>query len=255
VTPKLLTNELKKHIEPKLVKELIFEFEKAKTSHWLGDITTTLMNAAKFCEVCIACIKNVSNKTVKIDMNKIQFGKFYDNILGLPKNSPKEEMLYLVIPNVLKSIYSVRSKKRVAHIKMTNADSIDAEMTITSCNWVMCQLIMIYNINSIEEAIELTNSIMERKVPTIEEFADGELMILKRGMKFSDELLLILYQFAKRMTTKELNLLLKPKKSSYISTYLNGLYNKKLIHLNKEGAIINKNGIKEIEENKEKYFN
>lgn len=74
-------------------------------------------------------------------------------------------------------------------------------------------------------------------------------------MKFSEELLLILYQFAKRMTTKELNLLLKPKKSSYTSTYLNGLYKKKLIHLNKEGAIINKNGIKEIEEDKEKYFN
>ena len=33
------------------------------------------------------------------------------------------------------------------------------------------------------------------------------------------------------------------------------LYEKKLIHLNKEGAIINKNGIKEIEQNREKYLN
>ena len=145
MTIKIFINELERHIDPKLVKELIFEFEKAKTSHWLGDIIKTLMHAARFCEVCIACIKNVSNKTAKIDMNKIQFGKFYDNILGLSKNSPKDEMMYLVIPNVLKSIYSVRSKKRVAHIKMTNADSLDTEMVITLCNWIMCQLIMIYS--------------------------------------------------------------------------------------------------------------
>lgn len=108
--PKFLTNELEKHIELNLVKELIFEFEKAKTSHWLGDVTKTLMHAAKFCEVCIACLKNVSNKTAKINMNKIQFGKFYGYLLNLPKKSPAEEMLYLVIPNVLKSIYSVRTQ-------------------------------------------------------------------------------------------------------------------------------------------------
>ena len=33
------------------------------------------------------------------------------------------------------------------------------------------------------------------------------------------------------------------------------LFENKLIHQNKEGAIINKNGIIEIEKNKEKYFN
>ena len=66
--------------------------------------------------------------------------------------------------------------------------------------------------------------------------------------------MLVLYQFPKRITRKKLNLILKPKQASYISTYLNGLYKEKLIHLNKEGAIINKNGIEEIEDNKEIYF-
>lgn len=235
-------------------KELFFEFEKAKSAHWLGDVTKTLLHTARFSEICIVCLKQLSNPSNQIDLNKIEFGKYFEELVKLPKPSTKEEMLYLVIPQVLKAIFTIRSKKRVAHVKMTNADLIDSEFVITSCNWVMSQLIIISLNIPFEDAITLTNSIMERKIPTIEQFEDGEMMILKKGLKFNEELLLILYQFPKRMARKELNLILKPKKPSYISTYLNGLYNEKLIHLNKQGAIINKNGVKEIEDNKERYF-
>ncbi len=254
MSQKFLMQKFKKVFGQSFTKELLFEFEKSKSAYWLGDVTKGLLHAARFSEICIACLKQLSDPSNKIDLNKITFGKFYEDLRKLPKPSAKEEMLYLVIPQVLKAIFTIRSKKRVAHIKMTNADSIDFEFVITSCNWVMSQVIIIYLNISLEDAIILTNSIMERKIPTIEKFEDGKIMILKRGLKFREELMLVLYQFPKRMTRQELNIILKPKKSSYISTYLNGLYKEKLIHLNKEGAIINKNGIKEIEVNKEKYF-
>lgn len=254
MSQKILMQEFQKVFGQSFAKEFLFEFEKSKSAYWLGDITKGLLHAARFSEICIACLKQLSEPSKKIDLNKITFGKFYEDLRKLPKPSAKEEMLYLVIPRVLKAIFTIRSKKRVAHIKMTNADSLDFEFVVTSCNWVMSQLIIIYLNISLEDAIILTNSIMERKIPTIEKFEDGEIMILKRGLKFKEELLLVLYQFPKRMTRQELKIILKPKKSSYISTYLSGLYKEKLIHLNKEGAIINKNGIKEIETNNEKYF-
>ena len=254
MSQKLLMLKFQKIFGNSFAKELLFEFEKSKSTYWLGDTTKGLLHAAKFSEICIACLKKVSEPSITTDLNKIKFGKFYNDLQNLPKPSAKEEILYSVIPQVLKAIYTIRNKKRVAHIKMTNADSIDLEFAITSCNWVMSQLIIIYLTLSLEDTINLTSSIMERKIPTIEKFEDGEIMILKRGLKFKEALLLVLYQFPKRMNRQELNLILKPKKSSYISTYLNGLYNEKLIHLNKEGAIINKNGIKEVENKKEKYF-
>ncbi len=254
MSQKFLMKKFQKVFGQSFTKELLFEFEKSKSAYWLGDVIKGLLHAARFSEICIACLKQLSDPSNKIDLNKITFGKFYEDLRKLPKPSAKEEMLYLVIPQVLKAIFTIRSKKRVAHIKMTNADSIDFEFVITSCNWVMSQVIIIYLNISLEDAIILTNSIMERKIPTIEKFQDGEIMVLKGGLKFREELMLVLYQFPKRMTRQELNTILKPKKSSYISTYLNGLYQDKLIHLNKEGAIINKNGIKEIEDNKEKYF-
>jgi len=254
MSQKILLLEFQKVFGNSFAKELLFEFEKSKSTYWLGDITKGLLHAARFSEICIACLKKVSEPSINIDLNKIKFGKFYNDLQKIPKPSAKEEILYSVIPQVLKAIFTIRNKKRVAHIKMTNADSIDLEFVITSCNWVMSQLIIIFLFLSLEDTINLTNSIMERKIPTIEKFEDGEIMILKKDLKFKEELLLVLYQFPKRMTRQELNIILKPKKSSYISTYLTGLYEEKLIHLKKEGAIINKNGIKEIENNKEKYF-
>ncbi|MFW9969051.1 MAG: hypothetical protein ACFFDF_02545 [Candidatus Odinarchaeota archaeon] len=249
-----LMQKFQKVFGQSFAKEILFEFQESKTAYWLGDVTKGLLHAARFSEICIACIKQLSDPSKKINLNKIIFEKFYEDLRKLSKPSTKEEMLYLVIPQILKGIYTIRNKKRVAHIKMNNADSIDFEFVITSCNWVMSQLIIIYLNISLEDVINLTNSIMERKTPIIEQFENGGIMILKRGLKFKEELLLVLYQFPKRMTRQELNLILKPKNPSYISTYLNGLFKEKLIHLNKEGAIINKNGIKEIEINKEKYF-
>ena len=254
MSKKLLMQKFQQAFGLSLTKEFFFEFEKTKSAYWLGDVTKGLLHAAKFGEICIACLKQMSEPSKKININKITFGKFYEDLLKLPKPSAKKEMLFLVIPQVLKSIYTIRSKKRIAHIKMTNADSIDFEFVITSCNWVLSQLIIIYLNISVEDVIVLINSIMERKIPSIEKFEDGEIMILKNELKLKEEILLVLYQFPKRMTRQELNKILKPKKSSYISTYLIRLYKEKLIHLNREGALINKNGINKIEQNTEKYF-
>jgi len=246
--------ELEKITSKELVREIFYEFGKAREYYWIGDITKTLIHSARFCEICIAGLKKIAMPNKSIDLNNIEFGKFCDQLIKLPKPTAEEEMLYLVIPQALKSAYTIRNKKRVAHIKMTNAELIDAEYVTTTCNWVVTQLLIIFLKISIDETIVITNSIMERKIPTIEQFEDGEIMVLKKGLKLNEELLLVLNKYPRRMAREELNAILKPKNSSYISTYLNLLYRDKLIHLNKSGAIINKNGINEIENNKDKYF-
>lgn len=251
---KIVIPELEKITSKELVEELFFEYSQSRTFFWIEDVTKTLIHSARFCEICIAGLKKISDPKSIIDLNNIAFGKIYDQLLKLPKPTAKEEMLFLVVPQALKAAYTIRNKKRVAHVKLTNAELIDAEYVITTCNWVIVQLIIIFLQIPFDESIALTNSIMERKIPTIEQFEDGEIMVLKKGLKLNEELLLVLNKYPRRMTREELYAILKPKNSSYISTYLNLLYRDKLIHLNKSGAIINKNGINEIENNKDKYF-
>ena len=249
-----LRRELEKFMQEELAKELVYEFEKTRLSSWLGDATKTLTHAGKFCEVCIAFLKKESNPNSTINLNSINFDRFFNQIINVEKDDEKKEMLYLLIPRILQAIYTIRSKKRAVHIKMTNAELIDSELVVTSCNWIMTQLIMIYTTLSVDKAIDLTNSIMEKKLPTIETFEDGSMMILKKELKFREQLLLILYKFQNRLSRNELFEIMKPKKKNYVSVYLNILSEEKLIHLNREGAIINKNGIKEIEQNQKKYL-
>ena len=251
---KLLEDELSKHLDPALTKELFTEFYETKTAYWLGDIKKTIIHSGQFAEACIAILLKLSKPSQIIDLNKIEFEIFFNKLMQLPKKTANEELLFLVIPQVIKSVYTVRSKKRIAHLKINNAEQVDSEMIVTSCNWVMCQFISLYCDFASEEVERLVNSIIERKVPTIEKFEDGEIMVLKKDLSFKEKLLLVLYQFPRRMKTKEIINIIRPPKDSYISTYLKLLYKDLLIHLNDQGAIINKNGIKEIECNKTKYF-
>lgn len=250
-----LKNSLNKNIDPRLVTELIKEYEKAKSTYWLNDELKTLIHSARFSELCIHALEFISNPNITIDLNKIEFGKIFTKLIQLPKKTPIDEILYLAIPQTLKSIFTIRSKKKVTHFKQNELDKIDADLAITSCNWVMAQFILIYHNSSPEEAIRIANLLINKKIPTIEEFEEGEYMILKRNMKFGDELLLWLYHFNKRMSNKELVKIINPKSNSYISTYLQKLSKEKLIHKNQDGAIINKNGIYKIENNKEVFFN
>jgi hypothetical protein len=249
-----LVNTLKEFIPNPLVSELVDEFEKAKTSFWLDDELKTLIHSARFSELSIQALECLSNSKCSYNLNKIEFGKIFEKLIQLPKQSPKEEILFLAMPQTLKSIFTIRSKKKAAHFKQNELDKIDANLAITSCNWIMSQFILFFHDNSPDEAIKIANEIISKKIPTIEEFEEGEYMILKKNMKYGDELLLWLYHFNRRMNSKELIKITKPKKPSYVSTYLKRLFDDKLIHVNKEGAIINKNGIVEVENNRDKYF-
>jgi|SRR3989344_3162353 len=248
-----IKTELESKFRAEIVLELLNEFKSLRTANWTGDDLKTIIHGGRFSELAIVAIFELSNNS-NTDLNQIKFGQLYNLVTNLKKSTPQEEMLYQIIPSVLNSIYTIRNKKNSAHFKLNNLDKIDSEYVMTSCGWVVSQFILLFSSKNSQDVIAFTNSIMEKRIPTIEVFDNGELMILKRGLKFGEELLLLLYYFSKRLSNGELSSVLKPKKQSYIPTYLKILYEKKLIHLNNDGAIINKNGVVEIENNRNKYF-
>ncbi len=83
MSQKILLLEFQKVFGNSFAKELLFEFEKSKSTYWLGDITKGLLHAARFSEICIACLKKVSEPSINIDLNKIKFGKFYNDLQKL----------------------------------------------------------------------------------------------------------------------------------------------------------------------------
>ena len=242
-----LISVLANKIDPSLLRELLSEYREAKEGNWLQDWEKSILHAARFSELVMAAIINITEHRV-LDINKLAFNSLQNLILNKPKKSPEEEILTLVIPKVAASVYSIRNKKRVAHVKAIDPDFLDSLYCMSACDWILSQLVMLVHSSNPAEAKMLIDSIVEKRLPFIEEFEDGSVMVLREDLKFADSVLGVLYHFyPARLTNGELERHVKPRYSQLLTTTLANLEKKKTIHRNLEGSKLTKVGIRHVE--------
>ncbi|MBS3105142.1 hypothetical protein J4234_02710 [Candidatus Woesearchaeota archaeon] len=237
---------LSEKIDPVITDKLIAEYINVKKYHYYNDIEKTILHGARFAECSLAAIKNQLDSSI-VNLNELHFEAVFNEITSKPKKNSNDEQLALVIPNVLKTIYSIRNKKRVTHMKDALPDKIDAEYVLSACNWTISQFLIIIKGMDVNLIYRLLESINSKQIPIIEEFEKNEIKVLTSDLSFKDELLVVLYKYSSRISVAQLNLLLKPKNKSYVTTNLSRLNIERLIQLNNDGAIITKLGIDYIE--------
>ena len=244
-----INKQLSSKIDKSIVTELLKEYVETKKSWFLNDPEKTILHAGKFSEMTMVAIKNIFDGSV-INFNNIDFDSLYNEIKNSPRSSPttaEEELLYLAIPRVARSLYTIRSKKRVAHIKTLDPNFLDSYYVLNACDWILSSFLLLYHTTDVKKVAMIINSLVERKIPLIQEFEDGGIIVLKPYLDFKWELLIVLYHQNKRVTNSELKNILKPKYLQLLTTNLADLEKEKLIHRNREGAIITKLGIQKIE--------
>lgn len=240
-----ISDGLSKRIDRMLIIELLKEYELAKRFHYLQDWEKSILHASKFSEITLAILKNIID-TVVIDINNIHFSSLCKSILRRKKKSGEEEILMLAIPTTARSIYNIRNKKRVAHVKAIDPDLIDSQYCISGCDWILAEFVMLYLESDPEEVNTIIHSLIAKRVPFVEQFEDGSLIVLKAGLTFKEEFMIALYQLNKRIPKKELRGILKtyPQK---IHVTAKNLEDEKLVHINDGGVILTKKGIKLVE--------
>lgn len=237
-----ISDGLSKSIDKTLIIELLKEYRLAKRSHYLQDWEKSILHASKFSEITLAILKNVIDKDV-IDINNIHFSLLCKSILGRKKESGEEEILMLAIPTTARSIYNIRNKKRVAHVKAINPDLIDSQYCISACDWILAELVMLYLKSGPKEVNTIIHSLIDKKVPFVEQFEDGSLIVLEEGLTFKEEFMVALYQLNARMSKKELTRILKTY-SQKIHVTAKNLEDEKLVHINDDGVMLTSKGIK-----------
>lgn len=248
VTYEKFTEELvAKGIEKAIVDKLIEEYRIVKREHLFGDYEKVILHSAKVSDLTLALIKNkVSGKVV--DVNNIRFRKLLEEVIKYPKLSAEEVILTLAIPRVAESIYTIRSKKDVAHVKTIDPNFIDASYCVSGCDWMLSELVLLFFKADPNEARELINSMLKKRVPTVEEFEDGSIVILQKDLSVSQEIMLTLYHYyPKRLTHVDIiqNVKATP---SYVNKLLSKLENRKLVHQTNDGYKLTKLGIKYVED-------
>jgi len=241
-----ISDEFAKAIDRGLIAELMKEYRMTKRFHYLGDWEKSILHASKFSEIALAVVKNIVDKEV-IDINNIHFDSLCKSMLKRKRNSAKDEILTLAIPTTARSVYNIRNKKRVAHVKAIDPDLLDSQYCVSACNWILAEFVMLYLESNPKEVNAIIHSLIEKRVPFIEQFEDGSLFILKEGLTFKEEFMVALYQLGGRIPEKELTRILKKYPQLTYRTARN-LENDKLVHINENGVKLTRKGIKFVED-------
>jgi hypothetical protein len=241
-----ISDRFAKVIDRRLIVELMKEYHMTKRFNYLGDWEKSILHASKFSEIALAVVKNIVDKEV-IDINNIRFDSLCKDILRREKNSAEIEILTLAIPTTAKSVYNIRNKKRVAHVKAIDPDLLDSQYCVSACDWILAEFVMLYLESDPKEVNAIIHSLIEKRVPFVEQFEDRSLFILKEGLTFKEEFMVALYQLGERISEKELAHILKKYPQLIYGTARN-LEKDKLVHINENGVRLTRKGIKFVED-------
>lgn len=173
---------------------IIKQFLALKTALAAGNDKTVGIEAGHLCETVLRLLQQEVHGTHTGFDAKI--GNFADECRKLvsSSNGAANESLRLVIPRALVFVYTMRNKRGIGHVGGdVDANRIDALSIAQTCDWVVCELIRCFHGLSLEDAQDLVDGLTIRSVTEIWEVA-GKKRILKKGLPFRDQVLLLCYQ-------------------------------------------------------------
>ncbi len=245
-----MTQNIKKilssNIDSDLVERLSKHYKDLKQKFFLGQYEPSQLNCAKFVEVVLRILEYTTkgnytpfNKNVSLDNLAKEFER-------LPKNKFSDS-IRIHIPRILRVIYDIRNKRGVAHIGKINPNLMDATFVVSACDWIMAEFIRLYFTDEPNVVQKIIESIVEKKVPIIEEF-DNDLKVLNPNLSVADKILLILYKkHPNYVSTDNLKNWIKPKSPAHITTVLRQLDNNTTVHRKGKENILTRKGIEYIE--------
>lgn len=239
---------LSANINADLVEHLLMHYKELKQEFFLSQYEPSQLNCAKFGEVVMRILEYITRGNYTSFDKTVSLDALAKELEQLPKDKFSDS-LRIHIPRILRATYDIRSKRGVAHIGEINPNLMDATFVVSACDWIMAEFIRLYHTGNSSEAQRIIDSIVERKIPVIEEFGD-DLKVLTPNLPVADKILLILYKkHPNYVSTSDLKNWIKTKSPSYITTILRQLDNDARVHRKGKENIITRRGIEYVEEN------
>ncbi len=234
------------------VENIELEYNEIKKSFFEEDETKIGTHSGRFCELVssLLCYKELAQIE---DLNKIGFNNNINRLINKPNKTTEQEISCIIIPNVLKSIYSIRNKKRVAHFKKINPTLIDIKFINIAIDWILSQIFMLYTPLKNPDLIKYLEQISCEDFKKVEIFENGD-MLFYENLTWNEKIIFFLSIFynKKRVVRDEIYFRFKEKTSSYLSSNIISLKKQKLIHENENGIKLSQKGLQKLKEIRKK---
>lgn len=183
-----------------------------------------------------------------------KLSNFSDSVLKFYEQQSGHESFRMLIPRILKSVYNIRNKRGVGHIKDISPNEMDATLILHSVKWVLSEIVRIKSNLSIPETQRAIDDIVERKVDMLWKETDFQ-RILNPKIPTKDQVLILLYN-DKSQDIEELRIIIEYKNKSNFKILVKKLHADRLLELKTDGqCLLSPKGRIKAEELIKKYKN
>lgn len=230
-----------------LVDRSLAAFAEAKRRFYRDDLRPSAIAGGRFSEAVFRILQWATKGSYT------PIGKSLptvDRLIDEFRQAPGHDSVRLHIPRTLRLIYDIRNKRDVAHL----ADGIDpnqqdASLVVRNMEWVLAELVRLYNNVSATEAHGIIVDLVSKDVPLIQVFGDHP-RILKQ-LPASDHCLVLMYwRGAGGLTLEEVKAWVRAPMRKNLARTLSTLDGKDLIHLMGDRYVLTSLGERDVEQRK-----
>lgn len=225
---------LEKGSDKKLAEHIVDSFKEVEKNFHLKSWKISSLDAGHFVEAVRRFIElKLFGQYTPI--NK-PLPNFNDKCLNSYLNKQGEESYRIHIPRLLFTIYGIRNKRGIGHISSIKPNKIDSSLILSSCKWVLAEIIRLNSQLAIEDTESLIDEIIERNVEGIWEVGET-LRILDDGLTLKEKILYLLYN-KKFLKDSEIQSITEYSNLTYLKRTLREFHKKRLIEYKENGECI-----------------
>lgn len=185
-------HDLSAKLPSDLVDALVSCYNNIVTHYSVGRHEPSELNGGKFTEACIRIIQYEHNSTYTPLTEEIKnVSEILRGFERLPASDLRDSFR-VHIPKALATMYGVRNKRGVAHLKGDiNPNYSDATLVTSCANWVMCELFSHYYQCSLDEAQSIVNDLAQKSLTLIHRVGNQKRVLLP-DLPYKDQTLALL---------------------------------------------------------------
>ena len=191
------------------------------------------LSGGRFCEIALTIIDGYAAGSYTTKPRKI--ANFVAACRSLEQHTHLPRSLRILIPRLLPALFEVRNNRGVGHIGAdVESNYMDATFVVTSCNWVMGELVRVFHNLTTKEAQDLVDNLVERRSPILWE-QGGVRRVLNTKLKMWEKILLLIGLSTKPVNTSDLYDWIEAGDASYFRKLLRKIHSNRQIELSRDG--------------------
>ena len=194
------------------------------------------LSGGRFCEVVFTIVEGFAIGSYPCAPKKPQ--DFVGACRQLEQNSHVPRSFQILIPRILPAVYEVRNNRGVGHVGGdVNPNYMDSAFVVSSCSWMMGEMIRVLHDVTVGEAQALVDSLAQRRVPLVWE-GQNTRRILRPELRIQSQILLFLVTSNGPVSPTDLLGWLDYKNAGYFRTLLRNMHKQRLVELSSDGKSV-----------------